>query len=45
MPEVKEQSEKKQKLLHFLECVALLTVGAFIYGFGIAVFLDPNYKL
>ena len=43
MPELQASTSKKQKLLHFLECVALLTVGAFIYGFGIAVFLDPNH--
>ena len=43
MPELQASTSKKQKLLHFLKCVALLTVGAFIYGFGIAVFLDPNH--
>ena len=43
MPESQSVSSKKQKLLHFLQCLALLTVGASIYGFGIAVFLDPNH--
>ena len=42
MPESQSVSSKKQKLLHFLQCLVLLTVGASIYGFGIAVFLDPN---
>ena len=43
MPESQSVSSKKQKLLHFLQCLVLLTVGASIYGFGIAVFLDPNH--
>ena len=43
MPEVKNQSEKRQKFLTILKNFVLMTVGAFIYGFGIAVFLDPNH--
>lgn len=34
---------KKGKFLPFLQNLVLLTVGAFIYAFGIAVFLDPNH--
>ena len=40
MPEVKN---KQSKLLTILKNYGLLTVGAFIYAFGIAVFLDPNH--
>ena len=43
MPEVKNQSEKRQKFLTVLKNFVLMTVGALIYGFGIAVFLDPNH--
>lgn len=43
MPEVKNQSEKRQKFLTILKNFVLMTVGALIYGFGIAVFLDPNH--
>ena len=43
MPEVKNQSEKRQKFLTILKNFVLMTLGAFIYGFGIAVFLDPNH--
>ncbi len=34
---------KKQKLVSFLHKLFLMTVGAFIYAFAIAVFLDPNH--
>ncbi|MBQ7378269.1 MAG: YitT family protein [Clostridia bacterium] len=39
----KAKPSKKEKLIPFLKNFALLTVGAFIYAFGIAVFLDPNH--
>lgn len=38
-----ETQSKKSKFLNFLKNYALLTVGAFIYALGIAVFLDPNH--
>ncbi len=39
-----EQTQNKQnKLLSLLKNYCLLTIGAFIYAFGIAVFLDPNH--
>lgn len=41
MPERKQK--KTTKWLTILKNYALLTVGAFIYAFGIAVFLDPNH--
>ena len=34
---------KKQKFYNFLHKLFLMTVGAFIYAFAIAVFLDPNH--
>ncbi len=41
MHEVK--SNKAGKFLPLLNNILLMTVGAFIYAFGIAVFLDPNH--
>ena len=41
MPELKQN--KQRRLLTFLKNLGILTVGAFIYAFGIAVFLDPNH--
>lgn len=41
MPEL--QQSKKSKLLSVLKNYLLITVGAMIYAFGIAVFLDPNH--
>lgn len=41
MPERKQK--KTTKWLTILKNYTLLTVGAFIYAFGIAVFLDPNH--
>ena len=41
MPEL--QQNKQRRLLTFLKNLGILTVGAFIYAFGIAVFLDPNH--
>lgn len=41
MPERKQK--KTAKWLTILKNYTLLTVGAFIYAFGIAVFLDPNH--
>ena len=41
MPELKQK--KQRRLLTFLKNLGILTVGAFIYAFGIAVFLDPNH--
>ena len=38
-----EAQSKKSKLLTIIKNYGLLTVGAFIYAFGIAVFLDPNH--
>ena len=41
MPEI--QQNKQRRLLTFLKNYGILTVGAFVYAFGIAVFLDPNH--
>ncbi len=41
MPE--QQQNKQRRLLTFLKNYGILTVGAFVYAFGIAVFLDPNH--
>ena len=38
-----ETQSKKRKFFSFLKNYALLTVGAFIYACGIAIFLDPNH--
>lgn len=35
--------KKSSKALPILQSFVLMTVGAFIYAFGIAVFLDPNH--
>ena len=44
MPELQNKTQnKKNKFLTILKNYALITVGAFIYAFGIAVFLDPNH--
>ena len=37
------QQTKQSKLLALLKNYGLLTIGACIYAFGIAVFLDPNH--
>lgn len=37
------QRSKTSRLLDFFKKFALLTVGSVIYGFAIAVFLDPNH--
>lgn len=39
----KRKQKKTTKWLTILKNYTLLTVGAFIYAFGIAVFLDPNH--
>ncbi len=41
MPEIKQTKQKM--LLSILKNYGLLTIGAFIYAVGIAVFLDPNH--
>lgn len=41
MPELKQN--KPRRLLTFLKNLGIVTMGAFIYAFGIAVFLDPNH--
>lgn len=38
-----ETQTKKRNFFSFLKNYALLTVGAFIYACGIAIFLDPNH--
>ena len=40
---VEEKASKRERFISFLKNFALMTVGAFIYAFGIAVFLDPNH--
>ncbi len=39
----KAKEKKQSKALPILKNFALMTVGAFIYAFSIAVFLDPNH--
>ena len=43
MPKQTVQSKQKQSFSTFLQNFAFMTVGAFIYAFAIAVFLDPNH--
>lgn len=38
-----EKASKRERFFSFLKNFALMTIGAFIYAFGIAVFLDPNH--
>ena len=38
-----EKASKREIFFSFLKNFALMTIGAFIYAFGIAVFLDPNH--
>lgn len=44
MPEMTKSTKKSSgKFLSLLKNYTLITIGAFIYAFGIAVFLDPNH--
>lgn len=38
-----EKASKRERFFSFLKNFTLMTIGAFIYAFGIAVFLDPNH--